>query len=131
LHVDDGSGAFLAIVAECKDFTGLNFKQILEDATNQDSPNGFAEKIPVGLKEVGDLTFQCNLLDGDASQLKLRADSKAGTKRDYRLVFPKMNWRFAFSGFVADVGAAMPIRGIMTSDVTITPTGEAFLELNT
>jgi len=128
LYKDDGSGTFPTIVAEIKDIQGPEWSLLMEDATNQDSPNGWAEKVPTGLKEAGDVTFQMNFLDADASQLGLRADLKAATVRNYRIVFPGAGKRISFVGYVSKIGAQHPVRGLMVSDVVITTTGEPILE---
>lgn len=128
IYRDDGSGTYPMVVAELKDISGPDWTLQMEDATNQDSPNGWVEKIGVGLKESGDVTFQMNFLDSDASQLALRADLKASAVRQWRIVFPGAAKRLSFSGTVSKIGATHPVRGIMVSDVVITTTGEPILE---
>lgn len=119
---DDGTGTFVAI-AEVGDISGPERSQILEDATHMESPSGWAEKIAVGVKEGGDITFQAAFLQDDASQAALRSDVGSTTKRNYRIVFPSGNKRLSFAGFVQRIGATYPVKGKMVTDFTISVTG--------
>ncbi len=127
LYRDDGTGTFTA-VAEVLDINGPELSQIIEDATNMDSPNGWGEKIGVGLREAGDVTFQMNLLQDDATQNALITDLGSSTKRNFRIVLAGGTKRWSFSGFVATIGQTYPVKGKMVSDVTITVTGQAVKE---
>lgn len=127
LYRDDGTGTFVA-VAEVMDINGPAVSQIIEDATNMDSPNGWGEKIAVGLREAGDITFQMNLLQDDTSQNALLTDLGASTKRNFRLVLAGGTKRWAFAGFVASIGQSYPVKGKMVNDVTITVTGQTVKE---
>lgn len=127
LYREDPTGTWQQ-VSEILDVTGPAVSQVLEDATHMDSADGYAEKIAVGLREVGDVTFQMHFLQDDASQAGLRADLNASTLRNYRIVFPPATKRIAFDGFVANIGAAFPVRGKMVRDVTISITGKPLEE---
>lgn len=127
LYRDDGSGTFAA-VAEVMDINGPEVSHVIEDATNMDSPNGWAEKIAVGVKEAGDVSFQMNLLQDDSTQNALLADVGSGTKRNFRIVLAGGTKRWAFAGFVAKIGQSYPMRGKMVNDVTITITGQPVKE---
>lgn len=121
-------GGSWTAVSEVGDYNGPKVTLVMEDATNHDSPNGWAEKIPVGVKEPGDLTFQCHLIEGDGSQNQLQADIRSGVKRDFRLVYPSGTRRLSFSGYVQDVDESRPVKGKMTHSVVISPTGEIVRE---
>ncbi len=124
---DDGTGAFTKI-AEIGDVSGPAISQVLVDATHQESPNGAAEKIGVGVHELGDVTFTMHLLQDDATQAALVADVRTKTKRNFRVVLPSGTKRWAFAAYVANVGAAYPMRDKMVRDVAISITGDAVFE---
>lgn len=129
LYRDDGTGTFVA-VAEALDFSGPEASQIIEDATNMDSPNGWGEKIAVGLRESGNLTFQMHLLESDSTQASLWSDLGSSTKRNWRLVHPSGTKRVAFSGFVSRIGRSYPVKGKMVHDVELSVTGQLVSEAN-
>lgn len=127
LYREDPSGTWQQ-VSEILDVTGPATSQVIEDATHMDSADGFSEKIAVGLREAGDVTFQMHLLQDDASQNGLLADLNASTSRAYRIVFPSGTKRIVFTGFVANIGNAFPVRGKMVQDVTLSITGKPVRE---
>jgi hypothetical protein len=122
-----GAGSFQQ-VAEIGDVTGPAVSQVIEDATHMDSPDGYAEKIAVGLREAGDLSFSMHLIQDDASQNGLLADLNSSTPRTYRLVFPTGTKRITFTGLVQSIGASYPVRGKMMNDVVITVSGKPVKE---
>lgn len=124
---DSGGGTFV-IVAEVGDINGPTVTQLTEDATNQDSPNGWSEKVSLGLKEAGDVTLTLHFLQDDAGQNQLRLDAESFTLRNFRIVFPSGTKRKSFSAFVTSVGAGYPVRGKMMSDVTLSITGAVINE---
>lgn len=114
-------------VSEVKDINGPEISQIIEDATSMDSP-GWEEKVAVGLRSAGDITFQMNFLQDDATQAGVRQDLTSSTLRNWRVVFKSQTKRLAFAGYVARIGPSYPVKGIMMQDCTITPTGEIRME---
>ena len=122
-----GSNTF-SIVAEAKDFSGPARTHQTADVTNMDSPNGWVENIALGIKEAGDLTFDCNLVDSDTSQANLIADLNSGTLRNWRLVYPSGAKRVAFSAYVASLGNSVPVKGAMTLSVTLKISGQVVTE---
>lgn len=127
LFRDDGTGTFVA-VADCKDFNGPTLGSVIEDATHMESPNGWEEKVHVGLKNAGDLTFQMHLVQDDATQNPLYLDQAAGTLSNYRLVFPSGTKRLAFTAYVANIGHTFPVKGVMMNDVTLSISGKVSKE---
>lgn len=121
LYMDDGAGNWTKI-AECRDFSGPQRQHVVEDATSHDS-DGWAEKVAVGLRDGGDVTFQCNLLQDDASQALLHAANASGALRSFRLVPPSQTRRLNFSAIVANISDSYPVRGIMMHDVTLSISG--------
>jgi len=127
LYRDDGAGTFVP-VAEVLDVDGPELSQIVEDATNMDSPNGWAEKIAVGVREAGDVTFPAHLLQDDATQNSLLTDLGASTKRNFRIVYPSGTKRLSFSGFVQRIAHAFPVKGKMMHNITLSITGQVVKE---
>lgn len=121
LWMDDGGG--YVKIAEIGDVNGLDVEHVLDDATTMESDNGFEEKIAVGVKTVSDLSLSGNLIEADVSQVKLIAARDAGTKCNWRLVYPSGTKRRAFAGFVKSMGEALPMRAKMTFTVAIAVTG--------
>lgn len=129
LFRDDGTGTFVAI-AEVMDINGPELTQILDDATNNDSTNGWGEKVAVGVREAGDVTFQVNLLQDNVTQNNLYNDLNASTQRNFRLVYPSGTKRLSFAGFVQRIGHTFPVKGKLLQDVTISITGPVVKENN-
>lgn len=123
-----GDGSNWQQIAEINDVNGPEISQVIEDATHMDSPDGYAEKIAVGLREAGDVTLQLHLLQDDASQSAIRADLNASTLRNYRIVLPSGTKRISFSAFVASLNHTFPIRGKMMYDLTLSITGKPVFE---
>ncbi len=127
LFIDDGAGTFVA-VAEALDVNGPALTLALDDATNMESPNGWEEKIANGIKAAGDVTFQCHMLQDDASQNNLYTALNSGAKRNMRLVYPSGTKRLSFAGFVANIGHSYPVKGKTVNDVTVSITGQVVKE---
>jgi hypothetical protein len=79
----DGAGTYVTI-GEVTAHTGPSEKSTAIDVTNYDS-DGF-ESI-AGLADGGELTFDCNFIGPDVQQQGMRTDMRAGTKRNYKLIF--------------------------------------------
>lgn len=116
-------------VAEILDIGGPEASQATEDATNMDS-DGWEEKIAIGLKAAGDISFQMHLLQDDASQNGLWQDLNSSTRRNYRIVFPSQTKRLSVTGFIAKINHSFPVKGKMVHDVTITLTGPIIREVH-
>lgn len=111
-------------IGEVRDVNGPTLTGIVEDATHMESPNGWEERVHVGVKSAGEVTFALQLVQSDAMQAALRADLSEGTLREWRLVLPSGTRRIAFDAYVTTMGNAFPLKGIMTRDITFTITGE-------
>jgi len=80
----DDAGAVFTTIAEVTAHTGPTEKATAIDTTSYDS-EGF-ESI-AGLTDGGELSFDVNFIGPDAQQQGLRTDMRAGTKRDFKVVF--------------------------------------------
>jgi hypothetical protein len=128
IFTDDGSGTFAIQIAETMDIDGPEITQLLDDATNTDSPGGAAEKISVGIHEVGPVTFTCNFLQDDSSQNLMVTRVKSGSLDNYRLVFKSGTKRWAFKAFVEKVGASYPNKSKAVRPVTLQISGTSVVE---
>lgn len=127
LYRDNGAGTF-AELSEIMDVSGPEVSQETVDATHMASPNGFTEKIAVGLRDAGDVTFAMNLIQDDASHGLLEGDLLASTLSNYRLVYPSGTKRISFSAFVKSIGPSFPMRDKMVRNVVLTVTGKPVRE---
>lgn len=118
-------------ISEVLDIDGPEQKLMTEDATNMESPNGWVEKISLGVKEAGNVTFQMHFLPDDTTHALLRSDLNLGTKRNFRIVVAGATKRWEFAGFVETIGASHPVKGKMVRPVSIVITGEPVLVANT
>lgn len=124
---DGGGTEVFTTIAEVKDINGPAMRQMFEDATHQESPGGFEEFVPT-VRQSGDVTCTCNLLAADTTQALLRADLLAGTKHNYRLTIPGTGKRISFAAYVQELGPAVPLKGVITMDVSFKVTGPSTLE---
>jgi hypothetical protein len=127
---DGGSPEVFTTIAEVKDIEGPEIRSLFEEVTSMDSADGFAEKIPT-TREASDVTFQVNMLQDDATQNGLRADLAAGTYRNFRLLLPPgYTKRISFGGYVQSIGQSAPVKGALTSAMSLVVTGKPILEAN-
>lgn len=123
--LEKGNGANPEVftrIAEVKDISGPAGRRLFEEATNMDSPGGWAEWVPTTL-EAGDVTFQLNLLQDNVTHRGLVTDRDSGTLRNWRLVHPSGTRRISFSGYVQEIGHESPVKGIQMTPVSIKITG--------
>lgn len=117
-------GATYTTIAEVGDISGADITKITDDATHMESPNGFEEKIAVGLHQAAPVTFQMALLDADTTQALLRSDNAAGTAAGYYQLLMTSGRILRFRGFVTKIGNSFPMRSKMVHSVEITVTGQ-------
>jgi hypothetical protein len=127
---DPGGGAWGAgaEIAELLDIQGPAKSHVMEDATNSDSPDGWAEKIAIGLKEAGDITFQMHFLEANAGHNALEADLEAGTLRSFRIILPSGTRRCSLTAYVQNIGPSYPLKSKLVKDVTLAVTGKPVWE---
>lgn len=71
-------------IAEVTNFSGPPETAESIEASSFDSE---AKEFVAGLSDGGEFTFDCNFIGSDAEQQGLRADSRSGVLRNFRLVF--------------------------------------------
>ncbi len=133
-YLQKGNGAspeVFATIAEVKDISGPSGRRLSEDVTNMDSPGAWAEHVPTTL-EAGDVTFQLNLLQDEATHTQLRAALEAGTVINWRILFPPQpaTKRCVFAAFVQEIGQEFPVKGAMMQPLSIKITGPVTVEPN-
>jgi hypothetical protein len=115
-------------IAEVKKIQKTGSKQDLADVTNMDSPSFFREFLPT-LNDSGEVSFDCNLIPGDAAQQGLLADFNGQVKSAYIVQLPSAQGRWNFDAFVMTDDFDLPIdkegtRAVklkITGPVTFTP----------
>lgn len=122
IYRSDGAGSWLSI-AEIHDVSGPSMSRNLIDATHMESDDGYTEDVP-GLKDGGDVTFECNMIDPETSQGLLKTDFETGTVRDFRVVLPGGTRRWAFAAIVSAIGNSFPQDGRMVMPVTLAIQGK-------
>jgi len=120
---DGGSPEAFTTVAEVNDISGPEITKMIEDATSMDSPDGYVEKISLGLRDPGSVTFQVNLLNENTTHNNLLADLEADVTRNFRIVANGTTKAVTFAGHVEKISAAYPVKGKMVRDCSIAITG--------
>jgi hypothetical protein len=115
------------LIAEVKKIQKTGSKQDLADVTNMDSPSFFREFLPT-LNDSGELSFDCNLIPGNASQQALLTDFNTQAKTAYTVQLPpdglgNPQGKWDFNGFVTTDDFDLPIDKEGTKAVKIKITG--------
>lgn len=114
----DGAEVFTTI-AEVKSISGPNMRAGVTDVTNMDSASNTREFLST-LIDPGDVSFQVNLLPGNAQQTGLRSDLTNRTRRNFQLVLtssPAVT--VAFGGFVTGFDITSQMEEALLAAVTI------------
>ncbi len=86
LQIGDGGGSeVFTTVAECKNFTGPSDMIEQINVTSFDSSS--QEFISTGQPDSGEVSFDMNYVGANAQQQQLRTDCRAGTLRNFKLIF--------------------------------------------
>lgn len=114
----DGTEVFTN-VAEVKSISGPNTQTATVDTTHMESPDNTREFLPT-LIDPGDLSFNVNFLPGNATHQGLRADQKARTRRNWKLVFTDAAaTTFSMAGYVTGVNITAEIEGVLMGAITL------------
>ncbi|HLZ10429.1 MAG TPA: phage tail tube protein, partial [Chloroflexota bacterium] len=74
-------------IAEMTKIQGTGSKADVIDVTNMDSPTAYREKL-VTLLDAGDISFDGNLIAGDATQQQVQADFDGRTLSPWSIILP-------------------------------------------
>jgi predicted secreted protein len=74
-------------IAEMTKIQGTGSKADVLDVSNMDSPTAYREKL-VTLLDAGDISFDGNLIAGDATQAQVQADFDGRTNSPWSIVLP-------------------------------------------
>jgi predicted secreted protein len=116
-------------VAEVRDITPPSLSRDVIDVTNQQSTEGWREKIP-GFRDGGEVTFECNWLPKDATQdgtTGLLSTFNDELSHNWKIVLPDTISVVSFSGFVTGYEPDMPLEEQGQLSVTITVTGKVVI----
>lgn len=119
---DVATATNFAAIAELKDISGPDMEVDSLDATHQESPDDHKEHIP-GLIDGGEVSFDCQTVEGGATRGLLITDLQARTTRYWRTVYPSGGY-WTYKGFVSGFSPSNPVQGIMTFGLKIKVTGK-------
>lgn len=96
------------------------------DATSHDTASGFRDKMQ-GLKDWGQVTFECLWEPANVTHAQAFTDFKAGTERYYLLTIKQAGVEkgtFQFKAFVNDYPFTVPFDALLTLQVALTIKGD-------
>lgn len=97
---DAGSPEVFTLIAEVKDIKGPSETAADFEVTSYDST---AKEFLTDLPDNGELTFDMNFIGSDTEQQGLRTDLRAGTTRNFQLVFNDHSTSPTTASFAAQV----------------------------
>jgi hypothetical protein len=112
------SGVYAAII-ELTSISGPSITAPVHDVSNHDSPNGWAERIPSGRKDAGQLSIEGNFVTGNSDELQ----TLLGVKRWWQVRTPN-NLGFKCEGILSGNTIEAPFDGKLSFSGTIDLSGE-------
>ena len=110
------------LIAEVRDISGPAQVAEKDDVTNQSSPNFYREWITT-LLDGGDVTFTCNHIPGDTSQIGLLTALQGRGVEAFTIEDPTASETIAFDARVGKWETKFPVAKAATLDVTLHVTG--------
>lgn len=111
------NGSYLPII-ELTSVSGPSFTAPVLDVSNHDSPSGWAERIPSGRKDAGQITFEGNFVSGNSDELR----DLLGVKRWWQIRTPN-NLGFKSEGIMSANSIEAPYEGKLSLSGTIDLSG--------
>jgi predicted secreted protein len=111
------SGSYAAII-ELTSIEGPSITAPVLDVSNHDSPSGWAERIPSGRKDAGQLSIEGNFVSGNSDEL----NSLLGVKRWWQVRTPN-NLGFKCEGILSGNTVSAPFDGKLSFTGTIDLSG--------
>jgi predicted secreted protein len=116
------SGSDWANIAEIKSITGPNKSRNVISVTSLDSTGGY-EEIIAALRKAGTVQLKMNFTR--ATYDLMNDDFESDTLQNYEIVLPDLeNSTFEFEGLVTELGLAITVEDVISSDVTISINGQ-------
>jgi predicted secreted protein len=112
-------------IAEVIDLTPPALSRDSIDVTNQDTTNGWREKIP-GFRDGGEVTFNCNWLPTNATHdatTGLLSTFNDNDLHNWQIVLPDAITVVAFAGFLTGFEPDLPLEEQGQLSITITVSG--------
>jgi predicted secreted protein len=112
-------------IAEVIDLTPPALSRDSIDVTNQDTTNGWREKIP-GFRDGGEVTFNCNWLPTNATHdatTGLLSTFNDNDLHNWQIVLPDAVTVVAFAGFLTGFEPDLPLEEQGQLSITITVSG--------
>lgn len=125
---DGGSPENFTTVAEVKNVTGPGLQADALDVTHADSPDAHREFID-GLKNGGEVSVEANWLPSDTTQnvSGVAGDVQAGTKGNWKIVWPGGSPTWSFTAIVTGVTPTAPVDSPMSVSITLQISGKPTL----
>lgn len=124
---DGGGPEVFTTIAEVRDLKAPSESVEAVNVTHQDSPA--AEFISNNIVDGGEVTFGINFIGSNAQHQGLRADLRAGTLRNFKLLVNDKTLdvdktTISFSGIVTNFdGPEAPVSGHYTANITVKVSG--------
>lgn len=107
----------------CSSITGPGQMREMVDVTSLDSTGGYKEYIP-GTRDSEEVSCEVFWQFDDDVQNEVQASFDTQDLRNFQIVFnTPLNDTFQFSGYVTNLGMAVPVDGAITRSLTIKITG--------
>lgn len=119
---DGASSESFVAVAEVNSISGPDISRDTIDVTTLDSTGGYREFIG-GFRDGGEISLDMNFTLATYGLLKV--DFEASASKNYQIVFSDTGaTMFAFTGWVTNMGMAVPLDDKVTASVTIKVDGQ-------
>ena len=123
----DGASVTYTTVAEVRDIQLPQRTLELQDATHQESPDGYMEFIP-GLKDGGEVSFEVNWLPDNSGQSGLVDDFENRVRRDWKIIESNTAASYwTFTAYVSQISPQAPVNGVARSNFTLRISGKPTL----
>ena len=124
IRFSSDSGATWSALIKLHDITGPDRTVSFIDDTTHDSTDGYEEMIPV-FKSAGKVTFGMSWLPSQPVQQLMVTNFEALQLLDWEIIIPTTSpVTIAGQGYIDKIGASMPVKERLTSDVSIQTTGK-------
>jgi len=125
----NGVDEVFTTVAEVKDINPGSFTSEIADATHNESPGAYREKL-VTFLDAGQLTFSMNFLVDNPNHKNLFAVYETRERSNFRIHWTDiLNTVWEIEGIITGISPAVPMADMITADVTIDITGQVLRDV--
>ncbi len=122
---DSGSPGTYLTIPECKGIRPPNPDPDEEDVSNQDSP-GAAKELVRTFIDYGEVSAECNYLQGNARHQQLISDAQSATeqRRNYRILLVGGSRSIDFEAWCRGFERDLPHDGVYKATIRLRVTGQ-------